>query len=583
MSVSVNDKNIGHVTAYAYAKAKGYTGTEEEFAELMADYATVGREAAESASQAAQSATAAAGSATSAQTAKTDAETARTGAETASTAAQTAQTAAEAAQGKAETAQGKAESAQQAAEASKTQAEGSASAAATYATDAGNSATAAAGSATEAQTAKTGAETAQAAAETAKTGAESAAASVSASAAQIETNKQDIYTLKEDFETKLTATSENVLNKAALTIGKYVNKSGNTGYSSAYAYTDYIKVTEGDVVKGYAGKQTPLPFRFVCAYNSEKVAISSLGAEDVESYTVPSGISFLKLTGYVRTDGTGINSPTARIFLNGEDGKYQEYKTGDVLGFCSSIYATEQILANYPLTTITPYMVNLLSYRPLGVLTKGYICLVSDDGDSDLATYTIPMLQNKGDIPCTFAVMKSSTVFSTESGLSAVVDAVNNHGCNIAQHGGTTWDQYDELGLNNFFDSEKTYWDSIGLVPYGAVCPAHNINNLIRAICGGRFGCLRTGYQNGVPYYPDYTNGAKSNIFGLTSQSSVDSTLADQKRILDNIKANNLLRIIHWHENELTTEKKEQLEGIIDYALEIGLTFITMKEIPNII
>ena len=39
MSETTN-KNLGHVTAYAYAKSKGYTGTEEEFAELMASYAS---------------------------------------------------------------------------------------------------------------------------------------------------------------------------------------------------------------------------------------------------------------------------------------------------------------------------------------------------------------------------------------------------------------------------------------------------------------------------------------------------------------------------------------------------------------
>lgn len=56
MSVEVENKYIGHATAYAYAKSKGYTGTEEEFAELMADYASVGQAAAQSAQQAAQSA-----------------------------------------------------------------------------------------------------------------------------------------------------------------------------------------------------------------------------------------------------------------------------------------------------------------------------------------------------------------------------------------------------------------------------------------------------------------------------------------------------------------------------------------------
>lgn len=50
------DKNLGRVTAYAYAVEKGYTGTEEEFAELMASYATVAESAAESKEQAEESA-----------------------------------------------------------------------------------------------------------------------------------------------------------------------------------------------------------------------------------------------------------------------------------------------------------------------------------------------------------------------------------------------------------------------------------------------------------------------------------------------------------------------------------------------
>ena len=56
MSESVN-KNLGHATAYGYAKAKGYTGTEDEFAELMASYGTVAQAAAASASAAAQAKT----------------------------------------------------------------------------------------------------------------------------------------------------------------------------------------------------------------------------------------------------------------------------------------------------------------------------------------------------------------------------------------------------------------------------------------------------------------------------------------------------------------------------------------------
>lgn len=125
-------RNLGHATAYAYAKAHGYTGTEEEFAELMASYAEVAEEAkgyskdaeawsdgkrdgvdvdntdpayhnnakwhadqaaisknAASASETAagQSASAAAASATSAGTAKTDAEAAAEAAEASAEAA----------------------------------------------------------------------------------------------------------------------------------------------------------------------------------------------------------------------------------------------------------------------------------------------------------------------------------------------------------------------------------------------------------------------------------------------------------------------------------------------------------------
>lgn len=39
MSMNVNDKNIGHATAYAYAVAGGYTGTEAEFTELLGNIA----------------------------------------------------------------------------------------------------------------------------------------------------------------------------------------------------------------------------------------------------------------------------------------------------------------------------------------------------------------------------------------------------------------------------------------------------------------------------------------------------------------------------------------------------------------
>ena len=174
-------KDLGAVSAYAYAVEQGYQGTEEEFAELMARQATVAEEAAASADAAAESASEAQASAEqaeqSAQSISGDVERAEQAATTATGKATEAATSATTANGAAQTATGKAAQAEQSA----TAAANSASAAATSASNAASSATAA-------QTAQTAAETAQGKAEDAQAAAEAAAQSVSESATQIAKN-----------------------------------------------------------------------------------------------------------------------------------------------------------------------------------------------------------------------------------------------------------------------------------------------------------------------------------------------------------------------------------------------------------
>lgn len=148
------NKNLGHATAYGYAKSKGYTGTEEEFSELMADYAEVGERAEQAATAAAASATAASGSASDSAASATAAEGF---AGTASTAAGTASQAATTASGAATTATAKA---------------------------------------TEATTAATAAQTAQSAAESAQTAAQASAVSAAASAAQAAEDAEEISDVK---------------------------------------------------------------------------------------------------------------------------------------------------------------------------------------------------------------------------------------------------------------------------------------------------------------------------------------------------------------------------------------------------
>jgi len=162
-------KNLGMVTAYAYAVSKGYSGTEEEFAKLMASYADVAQDAETSAQAAAQSATTAEQKATQAAGSATNAAVSAT----------SASESAQAAEGSSNSASLYAQNAS----ASATNAAGSASSASTYAGNASASAQAAEGSANDAQTSATqAAESATTA--TAKAGEAATSATTAVEAAQ---------------------------------------------------------------------------------------------------------------------------------------------------------------------------------------------------------------------------------------------------------------------------------------------------------------------------------------------------------------------------------------------------------------
>ena len=234
MSISVNDKNLGHVSAYAYAKSKGYTGTEEEFAELMASYATVAEAATASASAAAESATAAAESATvaaeSATAAAGSASTANTKAVEASASATVAAESATAAAGSASTANTKAG-----------EASAFATVAAESATTASESATTAAGSATDANTAKTAAQTAKTVAEAAKTAAAESATAAAGSATSANTNalKAEGYAVGKQNEADVASGSSYYQNNAkyyaAQAAGSASTANAKAGEASAFA------------------------------------------------------------------------------------------------------------------------------------------------------------------------------------------------------------------------------------------------------------------------------------------------------------------------------------------------------------
>ena len=172
---------LGDISAYALAVSQGYTGTEEEYAELMASYATVGQTAV-----------------TAAQTATTKASEAATSATTATNKASEATTAATTATTKA----GEASTSASTATSAKDTAVSASQTATTKATEATTAAATAVSAKDDAVSANTAAQSAKTAAQTAQTGAETAAASVQESAEQIATNASDISQLKSEITDK---------------------------------------------------------------------------------------------------------------------------------------------------------------------------------------------------------------------------------------------------------------------------------------------------------------------------------------------------------------------------------------------
>lgn len=386
-----------------------------------------------------------------------------------------------------------------------------------------------------------------------------------------------------EIDEKTHVTTNNVLNPLGLTLDKYIrNDTGASGNSSIYAVTDYIAVRENDEILLTTGTQTHPALVYVAAYDEKKDIMGESGGAGISSgaFTVPSGVAFVRITAAKER----ITSRFARISLNGQNIRFETYYGGNVSGLARENHTEGQSILNYPLATLPRYILGSLAYRPLGVLSQGYICIVSDDGNADLANYTIPMMIAKG-VPGSWAVMSDSEVFGTQAGIEAVVDSVENHGCCITQHGGSAWTNYDEMNLNAFFDNEKQFWDTLGLMVYGACPPTGVASDIIQAVCGGRFGCVRDGYAYGsqMVIYDSYINGPRSNIYGLTSQNCVDGNISGWQAQLDMVKEKHYLKMVHLHENELSTpERKAQLEAIIDYAKSISLTFITMKDIPTI-
>ena len=249
-----------------------------------------------------------------------------------------------------------------------------------------------------------------------------------------------------------------------------------------------------------------------------------------------------------------------------------------------------------PLSTLPNYVLNALSNKPLGSLSKGYILLSFDDGAKTLATGTIPLLI-ANDVPGTFGLLPQSEIFASgnETELATVVDAVENHGCVVAMHGSALWPTYTESGLYQYFESTVALFDDKDLGnAYGAICPGgvgDDTSALVKVVAGGYFGYVFSGNRADKISYDTVSNdgkynGARSNRFDLDRRSGIGITSAKAHDIVTYTAENHLLLCPFWHDNTLNdanhTEYVTYFNNLITEAKAAGLTFITAKDLPNI-
>lgn len=244
------------------------------------------------------------------------------------------------------------------------------------------------------------------------------------------------------------------------------------------------------------------------------------------------------------------------------------------------------IFDNEPLTNLPEYVVNNLSYKPVGALDKGYLCLSCDDGAVELGSYTIPMILEK-EVPCTFSLWSTSAALADYT--KDIVDAIANHGCELAQHGNQIWAEengdiaFTESQLREFFATEAAYWATLGLTAKSAVCPAHYNNAIVRAVAGGTYGVVRSGLDYAANHYSYYSSGARSNLYCISSQNVNGGNLDYWKAAIDYAYDNNKILNIYWHDWDLSADQKTKLEAVIDYAKTKGITFCTLGDIANIL
>ena len=296
-------------------------------------------------------------------------------------------------------------------------------------------------------------------------------------------------------------------------------------------------------------------------------------------------------TSYTLTSGANDKYLLVAYYHNDEDsGRDIDTICNGIKVFVGETWETGMSNFLRPLTAMPSYMTKLLSYRPLGPLTKPYICLSCDDGEATLATDTIPALKGYKstygqNIPVTFGLLNTSPVITNQTYLALVQEMVSGYGCSVAVHGAVTFTDFDEVGLQVEIAAQQTALVNAGLNPNGIIYPQHSFNDMVCAVAGGQYGvCCTGGNYTDLTYGEGNACGPRSNMYALYRLSLFNSSMTTQKihDYVDYIVENNMLMCAFWHDSSFATNHA-LLDELVSYAISKGIGFIRIEDIPNII
>lgn len=416
--------------------------------------------------------------------------------------------------------------------------------------------------------------------------------------------------------------TQNADGKVYASTGKLTSTTGSTSYSMPVSAGDvylltgrlssyYITLFSGDVVH--------------TAYNIAAIGAEIMASGQGEYRESNKAFTNWRLTIPDGVDSIGVTVATYASYvatLYKEEVGIEYINVADVKEKAEAAYDHTVM----PVSTMPTYLQNALAYKPLGALSKPYICLSTDDGREGLIHQTIEMVVDVAHVPVTFCIHSNADVFYAQKRqkytLAQVAEKINNaivnEGCELALHDNKLWADkdanyttpYTEATLHQFVQDEKAFvanpYERDTNNPLGvsweyksASAPEHATDAVVSVVMGGEFGVLRSGdtVQGTIKNIYDYKClGARSNLYCLTAKnfnSGMYNSLAKAKAAVDYAIENNLVLSIFWHEAIMASATEESSDNehitddqinnillpMIEYAKEKGVEFVTLSQI----